>query len=566
MKERIHTDRHYKLYEDMPWHALASMPSRLIGWVWTLSFFTLAGNAQPRITTAVEDSLLHRDFRFVETINPWLTSHNGAMLTLFQADNISEAQLSATREYGGLTDFSGSNDVVRAHAAVASYYRISPRTVVSGSMDYDNFTGKGMGGSAFIVTDRKPFDIVEDSLTNVGKKHLDTYHLTGGVGIELFHGVSVGARLDYTAANYAKYKDLRHKNKLMDMTLTIGAMSPLGSHLTIGANYYYRRSTESVTFSTYGRDDKVYKSLINYGPFIGKVEQFEGNGFTEKSREMPMVDDYNGASVQIGLAIGRLSIANEFTAAHRTGYYGRKSPYTITFSNHSSNVYEDNVSLVLRHGVILHHLAMQLSAENLVNYFATYREKSNDNGAYYYEYYDDVKSANKLWVDGKVTYTLHLGVRDELPTWMLKTHYRWMHRKQTAYAYPYYRRQRLNNHEMGLSATHHLKLRHGVLALTAEGAFLQGNGSPFEDFTFVEPSDKQAPPPTMDAWLYREHQWLTSAQYIWGGNVRYTFVMPHLGMATYCEINFHHRKANEVNAFSAGCDHTTFGATIGCRF
>ena len=136
------------------------------------------------------------------------------------------------------------------------------------------------------------------------------------------------------------------------MMMTIGAMSPIGHHLTVGANYYYHRSTESVTFSTYSHEEKVYKSLINYGPFIGQVEQFEGNGFTEKGREMPMVDDSNGASVQLGLTAGVLTITNELTMAHRSGYYGRKSPYTITFSQHTSDIYDYHGQLLLNEAVI----------------------------------------------------------------------------------------------------------------------------------------------------------------------------------------------------------------------
>ena len=517
------------------------------GMLCLLSIFFFPTFGQTAKTREANDSLLHRHYDYVVASDLCLTSRNGAALTRFAANNISEARVSATHEHGGLTDFSGSGDVFQADAAVASYFRISQRTVVSGGMSYGYFDGKGMGGSVFMSGDRLPFDIDEDSLTNLGKKHRDTYRLHGGVGIDLYKGLSVGARLDYTAANYAKYKDLRHKNKLMDMTMTIGLFSPIGQHLTLGANYYYRRSTESVTFNTYGRYEKVYKSLINYGAFMGEVEQFEGNGLTEKSREMPLVDDYNGGSLQIGVKIGKLSFANEFTAAHRSGYYGRKSPYTITFSHHSSNVYDYRGQISLRTARDHHLIDVGLNAENLVNYFSTYRERSNDNGAYYYQYYDDVKTANKLWVNGHASYTWHLGIRGELPTWTLRARYGWMHRKQTAYVYPYYRRQTLYNHEVNLSLTRHLELKRGILSLKAEGAFLKGHGAPFEDLTFTAPSDRQSPPPTMEAWLYREHQWLTAAQYTVGGCVRYTFVLPKVRIASYIEISAHHRKANETN-------------------
>ena len=94
-----------------------------------------------------------------------------------------------------------------------------------------------MTGSAFIDPTRKPFNLTEDSLTNAGKKHRDTYKLTGGFGVDVYQGISLGARIDYTSANYAKYKDLRHKNKLMDLSVTAGVYAPITAWLNVGADY-----------------------------------------------------------------------------------------------------------------------------------------------------------------------------------------------------------------------------------------------------------------------------------------------------------------------------------------
>ena len=69
-----------------------------------------------------------------------------------------------------------------------------------GAVSYDNWTGRDMAGSAFLQQ-RLPFDIIEETDTNIGRKHRDTYQLTGAVGVDLWKGLSVGARLDYTAAN-----------------------------------------------------------------------------------------------------------------------------------------------------------------------------------------------------------------------------------------------------------------------------------------------------------------------------------------------------------------------------
>lgn len=528
---------------------------------WIVGFFLI-----PQMMRG-QDSLLLRDFSFIKSDGGWLTSQNAALLTQWKSRNISEAELAFKLAKGGLTDFSGSRDTRDVDASIESFYRINPHTVTYGRMSYNYFTGKDMGGSAFIDPARKPFDIEEDSITNLGKKHRDTYQLSGGVGIDIYRGISLGAKIDYTAANYAKYKDLRHKNKLMDMTLTAGVLIPVSRAVQFGANYYYRRNTESTAFNTYGREEKVYKSFINYGPFIGEVEQFSNSGFTEKSRENPLVDDYNGGSLQAKFSLGHcFTMFHEMMIAHREGYFGRKSPYTITFSNHDAEVYEYHGQLCFHGDGCRHQLDATVSVENLENRFAHYREKSNESGAYYYEYYDDVKTANKVWVTGHIAYTAHLGIRGELPAWSLTASYDWGHRKQTAYKYPYYRRQKLDNQEMRLKVVHNHLLRRGILSCGVTGAFKQGEGDPFEDLTFTTPSDKQSAPSTMDVWLYQEHRWLTSPQYLISGSLKYTTIIPQTKLAAFVKASVNHRKANATNDYCRGRDHTAMSFAVGCVF
>ena len=294
------------------------------------------------LSGSAQDSLLLRDYQFVRQSDPWLTHHNAAALTRFAVDNIVEAEATLTKGNGGLVNFDDSQNTLQGNVRTESFYRLSPRVVTFGAISYDNWTGHDMTGSAFILQ-RTPFDLVEDSLTNPGRKHRDTYRLVGGVGVDIYKGVSLGARIDYTSANYAKYKDLRHKNKLMDLQLTLGTYIPVLPWLNVGADYTYRRQTESVDFGTYGKSERVYKTLIDYGAFMGRVEQFGNEGFTDKAREMPLFEDRHGAGLQLELrpqsAIcspslregrGRLSFFAALDFSHATGYYGRRSPYTIT--------------------------------------------------------------------------------------------------------------------------------------------------------------------------------------------------------------------------------------------
>ena len=290
-----------------------------------------------------QDSLLLRDYNYVKQQDIWLSQPNLAALTRFATANIVEAEASLTKGNGDFVNYYESSNTLQGNIHMESLYRLNQRIVFFGAIKYNNWSGRNMTGSAFIIPERRPFNLVEDSLTNAGKKHRDTYQLTGGLGIDVWQGLSLGVRIDYTSANYAKYKDLRHKNKLMDLQLTAGFYAPVTPWLNIGADYRYHRNTESVEFATYGKGDKVYKTLIDYGAFMGIIEQFGNEGYTDKTREMPLFEDAHGGSLQLEVVPAEaLSLYGSFAFSHATGYYGRKSPYTITYTNH----YRDKIKAI----------------------------------------------------------------------------------------------------------------------------------------------------------------------------------------------------------------------------
>ena len=543
------------------------------------------------------------------TAEPTIAGKNAAAFTRYTFENIGVAELSLTKGKGGFVDFSGSPDVLSVDASVESFFRLNSRAVVYGKISYTNFSGHDMAGSAFIQSQQNlqssifnlqsphlPFDIVEDSLTNTGTKHQDTYHLTGGLGYDLYKGFSLGTRLDYTAANLAKYKDLRHKNKLMDLDLTAGFYLPLAltgsTELSLGANYLYHRTTESLQFSTYGKNDKVYNSLVSYANFMGHVEQFGNTGYTDKSREMPLVSDYNGIGAQLNFQSSIFNFYNAFTYAHRSGYYGRKSPYTITYTGHESDIYhyDARLSVSSPRGPRFS-LDFSLSAENLRNDAANYRELQNEQGATYYEYYTPVKTANKLWTDGTLALTAELGsftpANGQRSTvngqrsmvngqrsmvngqWTFRAGLNWHHREQTAYVYPFRRSQDISSTEPFVSVCRNIlasRKSSSFWTFALDFSFLKGSGEPYEDLTYQTPSDKQEQPPTMDAYLWREYTWLTAAQYHVGGSVAYSFIMPATRLRTFVRLSLSHRKANETSEYSLGRDFTSASLAIGCTF
>lgn len=519
------------------------------------------------MTSQAQDSLLLHDYEYVKQADPWLTSTNAAALTRFSENKLAQADIAINYAKGGLTNYYDAPKALSQKGRIESFYRYSPRTVFFGSISYEHFSGDDMAGSAFINPERMPFDIVEDSLTNEGKKDRDTYRLSGGFGTRIYHDIALGLKFNYTAANYAKYKDLRHQNKLMDLQLSAGAYLPLSTWCCMGANYLYQRNTESIRFGTYGTGDKVYNSLISYANFTGALEQFGMEGFTDKSKEIPLVTDKNGVSLQLSSFHSSLSTFLSYTYIHGFGYYGRKSPFTITYSGHHNDQHQWKARITHHLSPTSHHyLDLSLDIEQMQNEANNYRQLRNVSSATFYEYYTPNKTADKLWHNYSIAYTLHLDVNDALPTWTLQAGINGMERKQTAYIYPYYRRQKIHNEEAFVSVCRNILTQKGVWSLSVNGSFLKGGGTPYEDLTFQEPSDKQTVPPSMDAYLYREYQWLTAAQFCVGGQAKYTFIWPNTRIKTFARMSLSHRKANESFEYSNGQNRTQATLAIGCEF
>ena len=540
--------------------------ARLFGSAFLFSMLLCRSN-----TLNAQDSLLLRDYRYVQQSSPWFTQRNAAALALYNSRNIAEADLSLSHASGSLTGFSGSPSLTTLQVAIESFYRISPRAVVFGSIGYNNLSGDDMTGSVFLQ-DRLPFDILEDSLTNKGHKHCDSYHLTGGFSYSLSPALALGLKADHTAANYAKYKDLRHKNKLMDLKITAGVLTTFNiqhSTLNIGADYTYKRRTESLSFNTYGKNEKVFKSLIDYGALMGNVEQFGNEGYTDKTNEMPLFEDGHSGGLQVSFSRGAFTIFNALTFSHHTGYYGRKSQYTITYTDHDRDIFTEHVRLSYDISTSRYGLDIRYQDEKVKNRNNTYRGLVNENGATHYEYYDAVESGDKGWRNLDIDYTMHLGVRHELPTWTITAGYHWQQRDITAYLYPYYRQQQLRTNEWTASIVRNVILRKGVWNISLHGGYQKGTGDVYRDGTFVTPSDKQPQPATMSAFLYQDYQYLTAPQYHIGAQLKYTFLFPGTRLCTHVRAAFDYRHATINDETPSGLHNpsrTTFLIAAGHTF
>lgn len=555
-----------------------------------ISCWTAIARGQDSVLTsaapAPASDALFQDYHFIKQQDAWLMNANAAALTRFQHNNIAIAELSSTRQEGELTNFDGSPCVWQSQAGIESFFRLNPRIVLFGSMRYLSFDGKDMGGSAFLPQElwqsssvfpssipyhlasitpsgsHRPFDIVEDS-TNQGEKHADVYRLSGGIGWQFYHNLAAGLRLDYTAANYAKYKDLRHKNKLMDLQLTAGIYVPIVSWLSAGAHYQYHRNVESISFATYGKSDKVYHSLIDYGNFFGLFEQYGSVGYTDKNREMPLFEEGHGGGLQLELQpLNDWTLFASMQLHQADGYYGRKSPFTITLAQHQRNCLETNARIKLTRRSSQHYIDFAYSKEHLENEANTYLDQKNETGATYYEYYDPVETGKKEWQKYHLAYTAHLGITGQLPKWTVTAAFQWEQRQQTAYLYPFYRQQKLTCYGWGTALARHLSIGKGICTLSAEASFRKGTDNQ-ADGSFIPNSQQMQQPSTLSD---RESSYYTAHQFLLGSAIQYAFMLPGTAVKAHIRLSASYQKAEQTTIYNNGCNRKEAVAAIGCTF
>lgn len=533
-----------------------------------VSFLLLLGGAF--CSTAVKaqkETTGWADYSYIKNATPWLTGENAAGLKELPIDNISVAEVYFRKDNGKFVNYFRSDNSYEAGANIESFYRLKPGIVLFGKISYENFRGKNMGGSAFINPYHAPFDIVEFTDSTRGTKNRELYNLTGAVSADVYNGIILGGKIDFFSANYAKDKDLRHKNKLSDLHLSLGLSYRINKTFDVGANYFYRRRTEGLEFSMYGTTDKQYKSLIDYGGFYGKTEVFGETGYTTKGTEKPLFDKYHGASLQLDVRFSpKLSLFNEFSFKDRDGYYGISSTGSIIYSTHSSTLLSYKGTLNYHSKKNLHSLNINLNSEKLDNLENVYKEeKPQGSSTSIITYYDPLKVSDKELTTASMEYTANIGINEYNPSWVLKAGFDFLERKQTSSVYPFFRKQAIRQTGFILSAVHNIVRGINMYSIMAGADYRNGSGNVNTDGVYVAPGESHVAPPSSDTYLFREYEYLTSDQLRGNLGFKYSRLFTGTGIKGYAAVNYSLTKAFDTSHLE-GDSHTSLLLTVGCTF
>ena len=228
--------------------------------------------------------------------NFWNESKN---ITGVRLDTVSRsyAEAYASYEGGGFRDTWQAAEGWSAGAVTASI-RHMERMSLAGSFSFDQTEGYDMCGSMFIKPGLYPIDVLEFT---PGRKTLQTYAFDGGFSYELSPAWSIGAKMDFESANMAKRKDLRHRNWRLDMTVAPGFMYHAGD-LALGANYLFRKTSETVEAEQVGTAASSYYAFLDKGMMYGVYSVWSDSGLHLHEAgvmALPVKDFSNGAALQM---------------------------------------------------------------------------------------------------------------------------------------------------------------------------------------------------------------------------------------------------------------------------
>jgi hypothetical protein len=500
-------------------------------------FLCLWIHAQPADSTV-------RDVEYLKYTNAWLSSGHALGIHALPTSKVSTAEAYAQKSKGRFVNFYESDNHYSAGAKVESYRKMSPKLAFQGTMEYETFRGKNMSGSVFIDPGQYPLDIDEYADSTAGDKKLERYHLAGGVSRKIGERWKIGGKIDYEAANYAKFKDMRHTNKLLQLDGYLGASYAVNNWLELGVGYGYRRRIESIAFGIYGNTDRQYLSLINFGSFYGNAELHDDFGYTGDTN--PVYDVVHKASAFANIRLNdQWEWFSEFTYGIRNGYFGKRGTNQIVFTEHAGTQFDYHGVATLKKDVSRHHFDLKLSYHTLDNRQNVYRRETTVGGTSTIVYYGETKVLDQEITQVAFNYTAHLKLSGLTPRWILKAGGNYRNRTQQVSLYPFYRKQEIGQYSLRGYGGRNFMFGNNLLTVSFEAGYGSGGGTAKRDGLYATPSTSQNPPASGDKYLNKEFEYLTASRVVNSIGLRYAHQVEP-GQLAYIRLNYINTHAFQV--------------------
>lgn len=363
--------------------------------------------------------------------------------------------------------------------------------------------------------------------------------------------------------SYDKIKDLRHTNDLMDLFVTAGVRYNRFQWMNLGANYFYRRSSEGIAFETAGKKDQQFNSLIDFGAFYGHQERFGQSGYTYDTNLF--FNQFNGVGLQLELfPSGKLSFFNDLSVKFRSGYFGVKSSITPVYTEHSSTIGGYTGVVSLKNQTSLQQIRLRLGGEQLENYENAFRKEVSSGGNLQVVYYGKTKVLDHSRTEAAIGYTGNFGIKDNNPMWVVDVLLSATMNREKVSLYPSYRKQEINQYLSVVSTKRNFNVQKGFVRVNLQLGYGFGTGYAASDGMSGTPGASQSAAVTLDKYLYREYDYLTSKRVNGLVAARYTRQFTGIRASVYGEVGYERTQAFAVRYVGRTFENILL--KVGCLF
>ncbi len=243
----------------------------------------------------------------LEKVTPWLNSENGAGLVFNKADNFSTIGTYFYNESGKLQNYNDPSNYNYLGFETKSYVKVK-KVFYYGQMGYEYGIRQGQSWLGTIYPNSN-FNTINDSIK--GKVLRETYKLAAKIGYNVSDHVAIGLGFNYLTSTSAKRMDGRNENTLSAHTISPSIVYT-SSHLNLGLNGTYKRSSEDVGFSFIGDETGKYLLYFDGGLWMHTI-----SGLTNTTIMDRMYDEaYYGGALQAELKSGKLSFYNDLAVGY----------------------------------------------------------------------------------------------------------------------------------------------------------------------------------------------------------------------------------------------------------
>lgn len=240
--------------------------------------------------------LFAQTFDIVERRDFWNAGRNVNGLRT-DSVTVSYAELYGNYTSGKYRDANEPESQWSAGAVAGTITHLKKFSMIGG-FSFENQESRNACGSMSARPGYYPVDIYEFT---PGRKTRQTYAFLGGISVDVGENWRLGGKMEFTAENYTKRKDLRHTNYLLDMTVSPSIMWHRGN-VAVGASYILSKNSETINVEELGITSGVYHAFIDKGLMYGVQDIWDNSSLHIKETGVsgfPSRKMSNGGAVQM---------------------------------------------------------------------------------------------------------------------------------------------------------------------------------------------------------------------------------------------------------------------------